>query len=313
MNGQETDVDCGGPLCPPCAVNQNCICLGDCNNERYTMGDTIIQFWDSAGISYDSVVTPFIGGNPGVKRTQYLFLAEEIDLITCSQNNPNNVQGWYPNDFTLGVTFRISGFQGTNNTAMGGVLQARLKHSSLSAFSSDFDNTNDPAAACGQYSPLGGNNGPVFSIYDSLPDAHVNIGGFEWNGVDNVILEIIQQMGTQGVAGVWVNSPDTFNSVISAFDTTISSACAMPISGTSCPPSTFPIPGANMSTSSCVNWGVSNVRPITVWRGDVGRIVDYTLFCCNGVCTDFLNDSNNCGECGVVCPPGQTCSNGSCQ
>ncbi|MCI0334267.1 MAG: hypothetical protein L0228_13695 [Planctomycetes bacterium] len=35
------------------------------------------------------------------------------------------------------------------------------------------------------------------------------------------------------------------------------------------------------------------------------------LACCNGICTDLISDSANCGACGNVCP-GAVCANGSC-
>ncbi len=33
-NGQETDVDCGGPVCPACAAGKACIAAGDCQSAR---------------------------------------------------------------------------------------------------------------------------------------------------------------------------------------------------------------------------------------------------------------------------------------
>ena len=33
---------------------------------------------------------------------------------------------------------------------------------------------------------------------------------------------------------------------------------------------------------------------------------------CGGICTDTSHDRNNCGACGNVCPPGVSCSNGTC-
>jgi hypothetical protein len=33
---------------------------------------------------------------------------------------------------------------------------------------------------------------------------------------------------------------------------------------------------------------------------------------CQGQCTDLQTDNNNCGNCGTVCPPGQSCQNGVC-
>ena len=34
---------------------------------------------------------------------------------------------------------------------------------------------------------------------------------------------------------------------------------------------------------------------------------------CNGICTNILTDSNNCGECGQICPVGYACENGVCK
>ena len=34
---------------------------------------------------------------------------------------------------------------------------------------------------------------------------------------------------------------------------------------------------------------------------------------CNGVCTDVMWDANNCGACGVVCPPQFGCAWGVCE
>ena len=34
---------------------------------------------------------------------------------------------------------------------------------------------------------------------------------------------------------------------------------------------------------------------------------------CDGTCTNLAFDTQNCGACGVVCPPGTTCSGGLCQ
>jgi hypothetical protein len=34
--------------------------------------------------------------------------------------------------------------------------------------------------------------------------------------------------------------------------------------------------------------------------------------CCGGVCTDYYNDSNNCGGCGAVCASQTTCQGGGC-
>ncbi len=33
---------------------------------------------------------------------------------------------------------------------------------------------------------------------------------------------------------------------------------------------------------------------------------------CGGACINSQTDSNNCGQCGLVCPPGTTCGNGTC-
>jgi hypothetical protein len=34
--------------------------------------------------------------------------------------------------------------------------------------------------------------------------------------------------------------------------------------------------------------------------------------CCGGFCIDVWNDESNCGTCGVVCPAGSRCENGTC-
>lgn len=34
--------------------------------------------------------------------------------------------------------------------------------------------------------------------------------------------------------------------------------------------------------------------------------------CCQGECTDVMNDSQNCGECGNVCPASRDCTGGAC-
>lgn len=34
--------------------------------------------------------------------------------------------------------------------------------------------------------------------------------------------------------------------------------------------------------------------------------------CCNGGCVNYLPDPNNCGGCGITCPTGETCQNGTC-
>jgi hypothetical protein len=36
------------------------------------------------------------------------------------------------------------------------------------------------------------------------------------------------------------------------------------------------------------------------------------LICCSGACVNTFTDGNNCGECGKVCPAGETCSGGFC-
>jgi hypothetical protein len=33
---------------------------------------------------------------------------------------------------------------------------------------------------------------------------------------------------------------------------------------------------------------------------------------CSGVCTDVSSDPNNCGQCGYVCPPGDSCIGDQC-
>src|SRR5258708_37195888 len=33
---------------------------------------------------------------------------------------------------------------------------------------------------------------------------------------------------------------------------------------------------------------------------------------CGGVCVDETSDPNNCGGCGIVCPPGSACVNSMC-
>jgi len=37
-----------------------------------------------------------------------------------------------------------------------------------------------------------------------------------------------------------------------------------------------------------------------------------TSACCNRLCVDVLDDQSNCGGCGVVCPPGTACAEGTC-
>lgn len=34
--------------------------------------------------------------------------------------------------------------------------------------------------------------------------------------------------------------------------------------------------------------------------------------CCNGKCLSTIDDEQNCGRCGKVCPPGSACSGGQC-
>jgi len=33
---------------------------------------------------------------------------------------------------------------------------------------------------------------------------------------------------------------------------------------------------------------------------------------CDGTCVDTINDTNNCGGCGVICHPGEECRRGYC-
>jgi hypothetical protein len=47
--------------------------------------------------------------------------------------------------------------------------------------------------------------------------------------------------------------------------------------------------------------------------GGCGSNVEPCDFKCNFECVDLLTDPVNCGGCGVVCPAGTTCENGSCQ
>jgi hypothetical protein len=37
-NGPETDVDCGGDTCPPCAASKECLSGADCESDVCTAG-----------------------------------------------------------------------------------------------------------------------------------------------------------------------------------------------------------------------------------------------------------------------------------
>jgi hypothetical protein len=49
-------------------------------------------------------------------------------------------------------------------------------------------------------------------------------------------------------------------------------------------------------------------------QGEYCLAVDGTIgICCaSGACAHPSNDAQNCGGCGISCPPGQTCQNGLC-
>ncbi len=51
-DGQETDVDCGGPVCPPCQDGQRCVVNGDCVNELCEL-----DFCDTGSLSPDAGAT----------------------------------------------------------------------------------------------------------------------------------------------------------------------------------------------------------------------------------------------------------------
>jgi hypothetical protein len=34
LNGTESDVDCGGGICPPCSAGERCRVLGDCESNN---------------------------------------------------------------------------------------------------------------------------------------------------------------------------------------------------------------------------------------------------------------------------------------
>jgi len=71
MDGNETDVDCGGPECAPCLPGENCKVDTDCasescNNGTYTCGGS--GFYDTGGnVSQRCVCNPgFSGTNCGI-------------------------------------------------------------------------------------------------------------------------------------------------------------------------------------------------------------------------------------------------------
>jgi Stigma-specific protein, Stig1 len=43
-----------------------------------------------------------------------------------------------------------------------------------------------------------------------------------------------------------------------------------------------------------------------------GALCTGNQICCSGTCVNFLTDSNNCGDCGHVCPAGVACTQGVC-
>ena len=75
----------------------------------------------------------------------------------------------------------------------------------------------------------------------------------------------------------------------------------------------FHTPGTENPSNSCETCqpGVSTSSWTAQANGTQCGSSSYRR-CCNGVCVDLLNDRSNCGTCGNVCDPTQTCSNGVC-
>jgi hypothetical protein len=64
-------------------------------------------------------------------------------------------------------------------------------------------------------------------------------------------------------------------------------------------------------TASCTGSGSTCYLLPDSGAGSGGWLSVYG-YCCGGICTNVLADSNNCGACGVNCPLGATCALGSC-
>ena len=63
---------------------------------------------------------------------------------------------------------------------------------------------------------------------------------------------------------------------------------------------------------ACATAGSDDIPPD---MGDGGQPLD-TGVCtsmCNGMCADLKTDTQNCGKCGIACPMGATCVQGTCQ